>query len=825
MPENYSGLTSKEAEKKLQEFGPNVLPEKPPPSDLAILVSQVKNPLVYVLFAAGTVTLLLQHFADTLLIFSDVFLNSILGFFQERKADKALYALRKLVHPKAKVVRDGEIRTIDVEEVVPDDTCVITQGDKIPADGEVIFANRLFVNEAILTGESVSLAKKENDKLFMGTIVTSGQGKALIKTTGANTEIGKIALSIQKPEEETPLREQLTIFSKQLSILVGILILVVFFIGLATGRGIVEIVVTSIALAVSAIPEGLLVALTVVLAIGMQRILRRRGLVRNLVSAETLGGVTTICIDKTGTLTEGHMRVVDAIGNEENLTLQAIVANDMDDPIVIAAYEWASEKIPNSKFQIPNLKKRHERLDSIPFTSENRFFASLNKWEPKNNMLFVNGAPEFLLEWSNLSKNQKSNIKDQIEILTSEGKRLVGMARKKVSIEKSKLEVEDIKKNLEWLGMLALTDPVRDGVESALEKTKLAGIKLLVITGDYPQTAISVMRILGIEPDTDSVFLGSDLEKMTSGDLSQKLSKLTHSGLFARTTPNQKYKIVDALKKNGEVVAMMGDGVNDAPALKDADIGIVVGEASDVAKESSDLVLLDSNFATIIAAIEEGRGIFDNIRKIILYLMSDAFEEIVAVTGSIIVGVILRIPLPLPVSAAQILWINLVSDGFPDLALTLDPKVRGIMKKKPRAPSERIVTKWMKALIAIVSLVGGIIALVLFIYFYRKTGDLSLARSIAFATLGTNSLVYVFSIRTLRDSFWEENPFDNVWLDLAVVSGLLFQIAPFYITPLRQFLGLVPLSLMHWLIIFSVSILMFIIIEVSKEIFRIEHIE
>ena len=813
MPENYSGLTSKEAEKKLQEFGPNVLPEKPPPSDLAILVSQVKNPLVYVLFAAGTVTLLLQHFADTLLIFSDVFLNSILGFFQERKADKALYALRKLVHPKAKVVRDGEIRTIDVEEVVPDDTCVITQGDKIPADGEVIFANRLFVNEAILTGESVSLAKKENDKLFMGTIVTSGQGKALIKTTGANTEIGKIALSIQKPEEETPLREQLTIFSKQLSILVGILILVVFFIGLATGRGIVEIVVTSIALAVSAIPEGLLVALTVVLAIGMQRILRRRGLVRNLVSAETLGGVTTICIDKTGTLTEGHMRVVDAIGNEENLTLQAI------------AYEWASEKIPNSKFQIPNLKKRHERLDSIPFTSENRFFASLNKWEPKNNMLFVNGAPEFLLEWSNLSKNQKSNIKDQIEILTSEGKRLVGMARKKVSIEKSKLEVEDIKKNLEWLGMLALTDPVRDGVESALEKTKLAGIKLLVITGDYPQTAISVMRILGIEPDTDSVFLGSDLEKMTSGDLSQKLSKLTHSGLFARTTPNQKYKIVDALKKNGEVVAMMGDGVNDAPALKDADIGIVVGEASDVAKESSDLVLLDSNFATIIAAIEEGRGIFDNIRKIILYLMSDAFEEIVAVTGSIIVGVILRIPLPLPVSAAQILWINLVSDGFPDLALTLDPKVRGIMKKKPRAPSERIVTKWMKALIAIVSLVGGIIALVLFIYFYRKTGDLSLARSIAFATLGTNSLVYVFSIRTLRDSFWEENPFDNVWLDLAVVSGLLFQIAPFYITPLRQFLGLVPLSLMHWLIIFSVSILMFIIIEVSKEIFRIEHIE
>src|SRR3989344_4157390 len=272
------GLSSNDAKEKLKKFGPNVLPEKPPPSDLTILISQVKNPLVYVLFAAGTVTLLLQHFADTLLIFSDVFLNSILGFFQERKADKALYALRKLVHPKAKVIRDGEIRTIDVEEVVPGDTCVITQGDKIPADGEIIFANRLFVNEAILTGESVPVEKKTKGKLFMGTIITSGQGRLVVDNTGAKTEMGKIALSIQKPEEATPLREQLTIFSKQLSILVGILILVVFFICLATGRGIVEIVVTSIALAVSAIPEGLLVALTVVLAIGMQRILRRRGL-------------------------------------------------------------------------------------------------------------------------------------------------------------------------------------------------------------------------------------------------------------------------------------------------------------------------------------------------------------------------------------------------------------------------------------------------------------------------------------------------------------------------------------------------------------------
>ncbi|KKQ84991.1 MAG: Cation-transporting ATPase, E1-E2 family [Candidatus Woesebacteria bacterium GW2011_GWB1_38_8] len=811
MEADLKGLSSEEASTRITKYGSNVLPETPPPSDLAILISQLKNPLVYVLFAAGGVTLILGHIADTILIFSDVFLNTILGFFQERKADKALSALKRLIHPKAKVIRDELIKIIDVEDVVPGDLVVIGQGDKVPADGKIGFANRLFVDEAILTGESVPITKNMKDKVFMGTLITSGQGRMIVETTGANTEVGKIATSIQKPEEDTPLTEQITIFSKQLSKLVGVLIIGVFVIGLITGRGIVEVLITSIALAVSAIPEGLLVALTVVLAIGMQRILARRGLVRNLVSAETLGGVTTICIDKTGTLTEGHMQVVDAIGSEDDLSLQSIIANDLDDPLVIAAYEWGLEKI-----KIEDVKKKYERLDSIPFTSENRFFTSLNKWDKQSNMLFVNGAPEFLIEWSDLDSERSKAIKDKIEVLTSEGKRLVGMARKKVSMQKSGLSVQDVKNNLEWVGLLAFSDPVREGVYESLDKTKIAGIKLLVITGDYPQTALSVMKSLNIEPDANSIIRGDELEKMTTSELSQRLLTIKHSGLFARTTPEQKFKIVESLKGNGEVVAMMGDGVNDAPALKQADIGIVVGEASDVAKESADLVLLDSSFATIIAAIEEGRSIFDNIRKVILYLMSDAFEEIIAVVGS------LFLKLPLPVSAAQILWINLVSDGFPDLALTLDPKTRGIMRRNPRNGSENLVAPWMKTLIFIVSLVGGIIALSIFVYFYKTTNDLVLARSITFAALGVNSLVFVFSIRTLQESFWEENPFENNWLNLAVISGLIFQIIPFYFEPLRRFFGLVPIKMYHWILVFAGALVVFIIIEILKEVFKLE---
>lgn len=815
MKQGEVGLTSREAEALLAKHGKNTLPEKKPPSDLLLFLRQLKSPLVFILLAAGLVTLFLGDFTDATVIGVAVAINSFLGFVQERRANRALLALKALVFPHAEVVRDGVRKKINAEDVVPGDVCILNTGARVPGDGKLISANRLFISEAILTGESFPLEKKLDDKAFMGTVVTSGNGMLLIEVTGSLSEMGKIAKDIQEPYEDTPLKRQVVHFSRQLTILVIGLTLFVFAIGLFSSRPLVEIFTTSVALAVSAIPEGLLVGLTVVLAIGMQRILKKKGLVRNLVSAETLGGVTTICVDKTGTLTEGTMRVVEVIGDQVVVAKQALIANDLDDPLVVALWEWANEKMSPKDLQGEGLSEflaKQERLDTLPFSSKNRFFATLNTVSPEKNAILVNGAPEFLLDWCDLKEAEKTRIRNKIDRLTSQGRRLIGMARKEVSSTVSALDQSDLKSGLEWIGLISFTDPIREGVKKALEKIINAKIKLIVITGDYAQTAKFVLASLGIEVTEENSLLGSELEEMTEGDLAIKL-KTFGTRLFARTTPQQKLKIVQALKNNKEVVAMMGDGVNDAPALKHADIGIVVGDASDVAKESADLILIDSSFATIVAAVDEGRGIYDNLRKIVLYLMSDAFEEIVAVVMGLMFG------FPLPITAVQILWINLVSDSFPHLALTVDPKQVDIMKNMPRSSREPLVVAWMVKLIIIVSIWGGLTGFTLFTYFYKTTGDVVLAQSIAFASLGINSLVYVFSVRTLRRPVWLENPFANRWLNLAVLVGVILQVLPFVFSKSREFLGISQLGIGQWSLVFLTAAFTFFMIEVMKHAF------
>ena len=498
------------------------------------------------------------------------------------------------------------------------------------------------------------------------------------------------------------------------------------------------------------------------------------------------------------------MTVTDVIGDTVELAKQAILANDLDDPLVIAAFEWA-------RGYIKDYIQEHPRLDSIPFSSKERFFASLNKWKKGENIIFVSGAPDSLLSWSDIKESEKEKIMQKIEDLTKEGKRVIGFSRKVVPSSNKRLSKEDVKGSLNWIGLLSFSDPVRPGVRDALSKANEAGIKIIVITGDYANTAEAVLTEIGMSISETEELLGEDIEKLNVAELAEAVK---HIKLFARTTPEQKLKIVEALKKNGEVVAMMGDGVNDAPAINKADIGIVVGDASDVARESADLVLLDSNFATIVAAVEEGRGIFENIRKIILYLLSDAFGEIVTVTFAIIVS------LPLPVTAVQILWINLVSDGFPSLALTVDPKRKGIMVDPPRPPKERVVTNWMKILIGIVSLVSGLLALAFFTYVLRSSGDVKLARSVAFLTLGINSLVYVFSVKSLTTPFWKGNIFDNKWLIAAVLAGFGLQAFPFIFPFSRQFFDVSSLPFSYWLVALGLSALMFIMVEVSKIIFR-----
>lgn len=797
---NEAGLSSGEAEKRRRQYGRNVLPEKPPPSQFSLLLQQLKNPFVYVLLSAAVIAFAVGHFTDSLIIFIAVLINTVLGFIQESRASSALYALKHYVMSKATVIRNGKRTSINTSEIVPGDTVILDQGAKIPADGKLTFANRLYVDEAVLTGESLPVNKSRGDSVYMGTVVSSGQAVLLVDVIGAATKMGSIALQIQEKEEDTPLQKQLKTFSRQLVVVIGTLTVLVFILGLLYKFSLIEIFITSVALAVSSIPEGLLVSLTVVLAIGMQKIVKHRGLVRKLSAAETLGGVTVICVDKTGTLTQGKMEVADYIGDKRKLAEQALLANDLDDPIVISAFEWG-------RTIISDFVSEHIRLDSIPFSPKERFFISLHEWTDEENIVFVNGAPELLLTWTTASEKERKKIIEDIDNLTKDGKRLIGFARKEVPKNKKSLRAEDAKAGLTWIGILAFSDPVRLGVKEALLLAHEAGIKTTVITGDYPKTSEFVLSKLGMPVKKDEVLLGSQLEKLTFKELARKVKSIK---LFARTLPDQKSMIVEAMKRNGEVVAMMGDGVNDAPALHKADIGIVVGDATDVAKESADLVLLDSNFATIIGAIEEGRAMFENIRKIILYLLSDAFAEIVVVVGSIAVG------LPLPITAVQILWINLVSDGFPDLALTVDPKRPDIMKERPRLPQERLVNRWMIALIGIVSLTAGIIAFSSFIVVYKITNDIIVARSMTFATLGLNSLAYVFSVRALMAPFRKNRFFENKWLVAAVMAGFGLQVLPFTTLSLRQFFGLDSLGLVYWIVAIGLSIFMFFVIEIFK---------
>lgn len=800
-----TGLTSQEAQEKIKRYGLNELPEAPPPSNAYLFFSQLKSPLVYVLLVAAIVTFVLHEYTDFMVIIFAVLLNTVLGFFQEKRAGQALRALKKLIHPEAKVIRDSKLQQIEAKYIVPGDIVVLNKGDKIPADGKLVFANRLFVNESSLTGESVSVHKDADEIVYLGTIVTAGQGKFLVENTGVHTEIGKLALSLGEIQTDTPLRRQLSKFSSQLTYLVLGLTLVIFVTGIIFGKTPLEVFETSVALAVAAIPEGLLIGLTVVLAIGMQRILAKKGLVRNLVSAETLGGVTTICVDKTGTLTQGKMQVVDVHGNEEDLALQTILANDLDDPIVIAAYEWG---IKNEKFK----NQDYERFDSIPFNSDNKFFTSLHNYDDKQNVMFVNGAPEIVVEQTNLAQHDKDVIRKDLQKLSNEGKRVLGFARKFVSNNKKELSVEDVK-DLEWVGMIGFNDPIRTDVKESLQKTHQAGIKLIVITGDYAQTAASVLKQIDIDINQEDIILGSELETFSDQQLEERVYANNNVKLFARTKPAQKLKIVSLLQSKGEVVAMMGDGVNDAPAITSADIGIVVGEATDVAKESADLVLLDSSFKTIVLAIEEGRGIFNNLRKILLYLMSDAFVGIFVVLAAIFTR------FPLPISAAQVLWINLISDGFPNLALTVDPKEKDIMKYPPRSPKEPLLSSWLKWLILIVSSASSAFAFALFYHAYTRTGDIVFARSVVFATVGINSLIYVFSIKGLTQPFWKTNMFNNKWLLLAVFGGLLLQFSPYLVPVISKLLNIVPIG-NYWYGVFGAAGLVFIIIELSKYLLR-----
>ena len=869
------GLKTEKVRQRLKKIGYNKLPEEKKLPGIIILLNQFKSPLVYVLLGAALISFFLQDFVDMAIILVAVFINTILGFYQENKANKAVTYLRKLIDLKAKVLRDGNEIEISAKNLVPGDIIFLSAGNKIPADARLLTIDNFQAVEAALTGESipseknlkildrgVPLADREN-MVYSGTIVSRGKAMAVVCETGIHTELGQITKLVQETkEEETPLQYQLRSFSKTLTYIVIAACFLIVVIGKLQGRVIFGfgeaaregMLNTAAAIAVAAIPEGLLVSVTAILAIGMQAILRRKALVRRLIAAETLGSVSIICTDKTGTLTEGKMQVARIITMGEEVTMQQSLQyqdsgrlKDQDLILKISllcnnvVIENPDEKLEEWKILgdptetalllgatqagIPyqQIKKQQPRIAEIPFDSELKHMATLNRLDKKRNVIYVKGAPEKILNMSSqiringkkekLTKGKIDSLKTKYEKLTGQGLRLLAFSYKQIEAEK-KTNLKDGLQDLIFIGFIALKDPLRPEAKETFKLTEQAGIRPIIVTGDHKLTAKAVVSELGLKVEEKNILEGEQLDKMSDEEL---LKKVREVDIYARVEPKHKLRIITAWQEKGEVVAMTGDGVNDAPAIKAADIGIALGSGTDVAKETSDIILLDNNFKTIVAAVERGRIIFDNIKKVILYLLSDSFSEMILIIGALLFA------LPLPILPAQIIWINLIADGFPNLALTFEPGEKEIMKDRPRKKGTKILDKEMKTLIFIIGIFTDLVLLALFIFLLKLNYyDLHHIRTFIFAALGIDSLLYVFSCRSLRHSVLTKNPFSNKYLVVAVIIGFTLMILAIQEPHLQKIFDTETLTLTDWLLVAALAILQVAGIELTKHHFIVK---
>lgn len=805
---NATGLTNEEVLERRSQFGENRLPTEKPISPWTLLLNQFKSPLVYIILVAALVSLFAKEISDFFIIIVVVLVDVILGFIQELQAQKTYTALKGLLKPTTTVIREGERHEVEVWELVPGDLVLLNAGEKAPGDGTLIECIKVTIDEAILTGESEPVTKIENDQVFMGTTILTGRGLMEVTSIGSNTELGKIATSLQEHvEEDTPLQVRLKAFSKTLTYIVIGFTLAIFVAGLIMGGSFLDTLRTSIILAIAAVPEGLLIAVTVILVLGMRKILKRNGLVKRMQAVETLGSVTVICTDKTGTLTEGRMRVTRADLNDQNRAYQTMVlCNDLEGPVDVALWEYALGLVTDDP---QKLVDRSERLSEELFSSETKFMITANNLDG-GKFNYLKGAPEIVLEMCKLEKKEKERILAQVEAWAGDGLRLLGLAYR----EDGKLEDHS---GYTWLGLLGMEDPLREQVQESIQIAQKAGIQVKMITGDYRITAERIARNIGLMHDGDEIIEGSQLEAMSDEELAERVKK---TAIFARIRPHDKLRIVRALQSNKEVTAMIGDGVNDAPALQQANIGVVVGTATDVAKETADLILLDNNFRTIVAAIEEGRIIFENIRKVVAYTLSNSFAEVL----TIFIAMILRWPAPLVV--AQILWIHLICDGPSDIVLGYEPKERGIMDEKPRSLKEPILNNLGLSLIAIISIASAAAALYLFNHMYTVHLSEAEGRSIVFASFAINSMIYIFAYRSMRVSLFRMNKVTaNKPLLWAVGVGLLTAVLPFLVPSIGNLLGIVPLTLQEWLMVAGIAIGLLCVVEVGKWVSNKLHVK
>ncbi len=846
------GLSTEKAERRLKEYGENRLAEKKKITMWEVFIRQFKSIVMLLLTAAAIASFFIGEVVEGIAVLVVILITAVLGLIMEYKAGKSIEALKKTIRPEAKVIRNGEISNIHTKKIVKGDLILLEEGDKIPADGRLVEAENLAVDEAMLTGESDSVEKtidaleskekvdiaNQKNMVFMGAKVIKGNGKFLVTSTGQEAEIGKISKMLQDTEDEdTPLEKRLEQTGRYLIFITLIITGIVAVVGYITGKPLLDMLKTSIALAIAAVPEGLPAAATITLAIGMNRMAKKKALMRNLPAVETLGSSTVFCVDKTGTLTENEMtlqkiyfgkREIDVSGVGYNPEGEFSESNEKIDPtkdeavsLILKIGVLCSEAVLNKKdngeweiigdptegslivaakkagYERKNLENEYPRLEEIPFDPSRKYMAIISKTSKENKNLFSKGAPEVILdmcdrvyedgEIKNLTDNKKKKLEDKNMQLAKESFRVLGIAYKKnVSYDIG----NEIKGDMIFLGFVGMIDPPREGVKDSIDVASKAGIRTIMLTGDQKETAISIAKKIGIGDSNEDLEDNSNLNDLSNEDLKEKLNK---KSVFPRVAPKDKLNIINALKDKDEIVAMTGDGVNDAPALKKADIGVSMGvRGTSVAKEASDMVLLDDRFSTIVEAVRQGRVIFDNIQKFIHYLLSCNFSEILFIFLSIIFG------LPTPLVALQILWLNVATGVFPALAMAWEKPEDKVMEKKPRNPKSPIITNRYKFLIGFQGLILAIGPLISYMFSLNQGLELGTARTIGFMTLAIVHLLQVFNVRRKNGLGYDKTFLKNAYLIGSLVLTLALQLIAVYAPFIQGILQTTSLSLNMW---------------------------
>lgn len=829
---SQEGLSEEEAKKRSFIFGPNTIPEKSKITKTKILINQLKSPLIFILLIAGGITLLLKDFTDAGFIISAAFINCFLGFYQENKAETALSHLQTYIEKRTRIIRDGHEYEIDAKELIPGDVIHISQGERIPCDARLIYTNNFIVDEATLTGESLPVQKNtepvnfqavlgdQKCMIFAGTLAVQGFANAIVSSTGINTEIGKIASMIGERDSKTPLQKNISSFSLKATIFLSIATFIIFLIGIYLGKSTLEMFLTSVAILVAAIPEGLPIAMTVILAIGVQRLVKKKGVIKKMLAAETLGNTTIILTDKTGTLTEAKMTLAqiksfDKKFDEDELIKIALLNTD----VVIENPKESQEKwkiigrpletavviaAANNGIHLNKVKKDIKVIDFLPFNSLNKFSASVIEYKNEEITTFF-GAPDILLKISNKNPEEVKRINIEINKMAYGGERVLGVAMKKNIIKNKSGLFNEKFSDITFLGTISFKDPIRIGVKETIHNIEHVGIRTIIVTGDHLGTAEAAAKELGFSIKKENVINGSELDSISDSELKKRLPELK---IVSRVSPEGKSRIVRAFQENGEIVAMTGDGINDAPSLKQADIGIAMGSGSDVAKDVSELILLDNNFETIVSAIEEGRRIIENIRKAIIYVFLTLLDELILISGSLILG------LALPLNALQILWVNFFADSFPAIAFAFENHFKYMVQKPIK--NEKMINRDMSFLIVAVGLTTSFFLIIAY-YFLIKLGfDAELTKTFTFASFGTYSLFSVFSIRNMKEGLFKYNPFSNTYLDGGIIIGVFLMAIAIYLPFMQGVLKTTALPL-NWLLgVFGIGIMNIALLEIGK---------